>query len=234
MNLEHLSLWALGQLLVAAPGPGIDLDCDGIDSTQEIAVDPRDLRCRGDESADGYLLYEDFGCAFPLPTSRFDGDGDGRSFGALTLGDPRRTIVLRCDNCPGFPNADQADFDGDGVGDACDRCPDLADPDQADADADGIGDLCDNCPFVSNPDQQLDRRQEASCHLGCAGSQKESDPPEERWRGPGAVDCRCLRAGPGAATRMDAALAALVAVLWGTRCRVRIRGGGPVGRGLTR
>ena len=94
-----------------------------------------------------------------------DRDGDG--------------LANRADNCPDEANADQADQDGDGQGDACDsdrdgdgaanagdNCPDAPNGDQADADGDGRGDVCDgdrdgdtvpnagdNCPDAANVDQ---------------------------------------------------------------------------------
>jgi hypothetical protein len=50
------------------------------------------------------------------------------------------------DNCEGEPNADQADLDGDGAGDACDP----------DDDGDGDRDRWDNCKRVPNPNQEDD------------------------------------------------------------------------------
>lgn len=48
------------------------------------------------------------------------------------------------DNCPATVNADQADVDLDGLGDACDNCPFGANPAQLDADGDGLGDACED------------------------------------------------------------------------------------------
>jgi len=63
------------------------------------------------------------------------------------------TVGDACDNCAATSNPGQADADTDGVGDLCDICPTAPDPDQLDGDVDGFGDACDNCPAASNPDQ---------------------------------------------------------------------------------
>jgi hypothetical protein len=58
-----------------------------------------------------------------------DGDSDG--------------VPNAADNCPFIANADQADLDRDGAGDACDP----------DDDGDGAADVVDNCPVLANPNQ---------------------------------------------------------------------------------
>jgi hypothetical protein len=94
---------------------------------------------RGDSDHDG--IYD------PVdPCTDTDGDG---------LGNPGfRANLCPIDNCPLKPNPDQADRDGDGIGDACDNCPGVAGASQADRDHDGVGDLCDNCPDLPNPGQE--------------------------------------------------------------------------------
>ena len=78
----------------------------------------------------------------PLPP---DGDGDG--------------VPDLLDNCPATANADQADFDGDGLGDPCD--PDLDgngsdDPADGDYDGDGLVGSADLCPFWPASGEQID------------------------------------------------------------------------------
>jgi hypothetical protein len=58
------------------------------------------------------------------------------------------------DNCPLAPNEDQANGDGDALGNACDPCdgPQLG----IDSDGDGMDDACDPCPEGSNHDEDGD------------------------------------------------------------------------------
>src|SRR5690348_2102248 len=57
------------------------------------------------------------------------------------------------DNCPDVPNPDQADSNGDGIGDACAPQQTAQPTPEPDADGDGVPDAVDNCPGYPNPDQ---------------------------------------------------------------------------------
>lgn len=84
-----------------------------------------------------------------------DGDGSGMAGDNFCTGGQIRGCD---DNCIYTPNADQADANGDGLGDACidpdsdgvinadDNCPAICNKEQRDADNDGIGDVCDTFP----------------------------------------------------------------------------------------
>jgi hypothetical protein len=56
---------------------------------------------------------------------------------------PFLSVLVQADNCPQDANVDQADGEGDGVGDVCDNCPAVPNPGQEDNDDDGIGDACE-------------------------------------------------------------------------------------------
>ena len=57
------------------------------------------------------------------------------------------------DACDACPNDATNDADGDGVCQNLDNCPTVSNASQANADADSFGDACDNCPNVSNNSQ---------------------------------------------------------------------------------
>jgi hypothetical protein len=113
------------------------------DRAAAMAVEPADL-------------FAGFSDADRAATQNFcigDCDHDGRTDG--TAG------TAAVDNCPTAANADQADLDGDGKGDACDDDIDgdgvsnaveaaiKTDPRKADTDGDGVKDNADACPTVA-------------------------------------------------------------------------------------
>lgn len=164
-----------------------DLNCNLIDAADEhtlpIEVDSEcqnNLDDNGDpiDNADYYFGFYAHGCEYFMEP--YDQDGDLLGGGTLQImpqgAQHPESIIALCDNCAEDYNPDQADMDGDGMGDLCDNCPyvfqmmpdnsdsdchgdacdncmRVSNPDQTDSDGDGIGDACDNCPFVPNPDQ---------------------------------------------------------------------------------
>ena len=100
---------------------GVDdsFDCDPFDAT--VTIQPGDVCDDGNDVTVNDSIGADCVCR---------GEGDLDSDG----------IANEVDNCPSIANADQADFDGDGAGDACDN----------DDDNDGIADDIDCAPFDPN------------------------------------------------------------------------------------
>ena len=102
-----------------------DLATDGKSATEAASVQTSAVSIMGLEiGPDGHLYYVDNGRDQVIRMDPYnDGDGDG--------------VKDEDDNCPLTPNPDQANHDGDDVGDICDE----------DDDGDGILDLFDECAF---------------------------------------------------------------------------------------
>ena len=104
---RHTSLWTGNEMIVWGGGPG---------------------RGTGSNTGGRYCVSS---CDSPS-TWYQDRDGDGYGTIAVQLPaceQPTGFAGLSGDNCPAVPNADQADFDTDGLGDVCETGARLADAD---------------------------------------------------------------------------------------------------------
>ena len=111
VNYSHFNWPDMAGFPIVTQTESCDFCGDGLD-------DP------GEECDDGNELSDD-GCSASCLLEDADGDG---------VGDPD-------DTCPGFD--DGLDDDGDARPDACDNCPVDSNADQADEDQDGVGDACE-------------------------------------------------------------------------------------------
>lgn len=170
------STWKVALVLPKAAGDDISrVDC----STRTIAIIMPNVQGIRNNPWENYLTSVDavetltgydFFSNLPDPYERCVEAGvNGNNPPIDTDGDGHPDIA---DNCPFTFNSDQANFDGDSLGDACDGDDDndgVSDPNDLcpntpfgtvvnsdgcpDADDDGVADSGDNCPNVSNTDQ---------------------------------------------------------------------------------
>jgi hypothetical protein len=142
-----LSLTAVRTLTgwdAGAVAPGASLAAGEVDGRpgQELLVGDggaeRAWLFRGTADADADGLDDRIEWVLGLDPSLADTDGDGRLDG-LEVGDPAAPLDTDAD---GIPDALDLDSDADGIPDAVDNCPVVRNPDQADDDGDGIGNVC--------------------------------------------------------------------------------------------
>ncbi|HKX12813.1 MAG TPA: thrombospondin type 3 repeat-containing protein, partial [bacterium] len=160
--------------------------------------------------------------ATPIPTDSpdpTDPDGDG--------------IPNGTDNCPSVSNADQADLDGDNLGNACDPDADGdgvsntdeaahgTDPLDADSDDDGTNDDSDNCPTIANADQKDDNEDGRgdACPAGATPDPSTGLPPGGAIGGGGGLCSLSLHATGGSLQWLAMGLFALALGFKGRRSR---------------
>jgi DNA/RNA endonuclease G (NUC1) len=136
--------------------------CDGVDNDLNDGIDEGFTNTDGDSQADcvdndddndGQSDADEVACGSdPLnaASKALDTDGDNQP-NCVDTDDDNDGVADTADNCPLVANADQADGDGDGIGNVCDPNPN--DGPTGDLDGDGVANNVDNCPTTSNPDQ---------------------------------------------------------------------------------
>jgi len=133
--------------------PVLDADDDGVNDDDDA--------CAG--TAQGAEVDE-FGCA----DSQRDSDADGVTDDVDACPDSAAGDDIGADGCTVV--VPPVDTDGDGVADAEDNCPNDVNADQADGDDDGIGDACDEVDD-NEPGQDIpDDNQNQMCGAGVCGA----------------------------------------------------------------
>lgn len=126
--------------------PLTDSDGDGIDNAiDNCPFFPNPLQQDGDGDNIGDLCDN---CPAAANAGQEDADGDG--VGDLcdiceghddTIDSDNDGVPDGCDKCPGYD--DLADYDSDSIPDSCDNCPEKPNTNQADTNGNDIGDACD-------------------------------------------------------------------------------------------